>query len=129
MPWILRQKEKEHVLALEAPKRYEHFIKKIADTEIVWGLFDDGWALLADDGGKKLFPFWPHKEYADMFKDVEWLKYKPKEIPVNEYIDVLLPKLNKEGVQCAIFPVKGKGGISVAPDKVIADLKEELSKY
>ncbi|MDG0793997.1 DUF2750 domain-containing protein [Cohnella ginsengisoli] len=35
--------------------------KKVADSETVWGLYEDGWAITEDDKGNRLFPVWPKK--------------------------------------------------------------------
>jgi hypothetical protein len=55
----LTSKEFEAVIKLPANIRYEYLIKKVADSEEVWGLYDDGWAMSSDDKGRLLIPFWP----------------------------------------------------------------------
>lgn len=48
------------VLALDAGARYAHFIKQVADSEVVWGLQDsEGWISLTDDSGAELLPVCP----------------------------------------------------------------------
>lgn len=43
-------KEAENVLKLDNRKKYEYFIKKVADFEEVWSLRDeDGWATLGTE--------------------------------------------------------------------------------
>ena len=44
-------KEVEAVLRLDGPARYQHFLKRVVDTEAAWGLWKDGWALMADENG------------------------------------------------------------------------------
>ena len=63
---LLNNKEIEVVSKLPALKRYEYFIKKVADFEEVWGLFDVGWAISEDDNGNSLMPFWSKKEFANL---------------------------------------------------------------
>ncbi len=41
----------EAVLALPREERYAHFVKRVADTEQVWGLYNNGWASAATDDG------------------------------------------------------------------------------
>jgi hypothetical protein len=36
MNWLLTDKEMDAVLALDAPTRYGHWIKKVVDEENVW---------------------------------------------------------------------------------------------
>jgi hypothetical protein len=38
----VNHKQMEAVFALPGAKRFEHFIKVIADSEEVWGLYRDG---------------------------------------------------------------------------------------
>jgi hypothetical protein len=58
----MNQKEFESVIKQPPNIRYEYFIKKVADYEEVWGLYDDGWATAQDDDGNILIPFFPKKE-------------------------------------------------------------------
>ena len=52
MSWIMNEKEVENVISLPAEGRYEYFIKRVADWEVVWSLGnEDGWVLAGDDGG------------------------------------------------------------------------------
>ena len=60
----LNPKQIAAVMALPGPRRFEHFIKVVADRQQVWGLYDDGWALAGTDDGAAVFPFWPAEEYA-----------------------------------------------------------------
>lgn len=61
------------VIALPAPDRYSHFIRRIADFEELWGLRrSDGWVTMGDDAGHKCIPVWPHKRYAESFIRDSW---------------------------------------------------------
>jgi hypothetical protein len=44
-------KQMEAVLALPGSRRFEHFVKVVADWQQAWGLYQDGWALAAADDG------------------------------------------------------------------------------
>jgi hypothetical protein len=48
-------KQMEAVLALPGPKRFQHFIKVVADWQEVWGLYRDGWALAAARRWRRTF--------------------------------------------------------------------------
>ena len=48
----INQKQIDAVLKLSGAERYQHFVKKIADWEEVWGLYQDGWALLETENNK-----------------------------------------------------------------------------
>ncbi|WP_235860371.1 DUF2750 domain-containing protein [Rossellomorea aquimaris] len=81
-------KEIEVVSNLPASKRYEYFIKKVTDFEEVWGLYYDGWAILEDDNGNTLMPFWPKKEFANLCAVDEWNDYKAEQIELEDFMQV-----------------------------------------
>ena len=81
MSWILTEKEMAAVMAMDGPKRYEYFIKKAVDQQVIWSLWqDDGWAVLADDAGRQFVPVWPHEKYAEAYAVGGWNGYAPKAI-------------------------------------------------
>jgi len=125
---LLNSKEIEAVSKLPASKRYEYFIKKVADFEEVWGLFDDGWAISEDEEGNPLIPFWPKKEFAHLCAVDEWKNYKPEKIELEEFMREWLPGMKKDGIKPSIF---WNNVDSVVPDidRLISDLEEELKKY
>jgi hypothetical protein len=83
----MNQKEFESVIKQPPNIRYEYFIKKVADYEKVWGLYDDGWATAQDDDGNMLIPFFPKKEFAEYCAVNKWNKFKAEPIDVYEFID------------------------------------------
>ena len=125
---LLNSKEIEAVSKLPASKRYEYFIKKVADFEEVWGLFDDGWAISEDEEGNPLIPFWPKEEFAHLCAVDEWKNYKPEKIELQELMREWLPGMKKDGIKPSIF---WNNVDSVVPDidRLISDLEEELKKY
>ncbi len=54
--WELSEREIEAVVGLDAAQRYAHFIKRVADLELVWSLWQDGWALTGSDKNHQLVP-------------------------------------------------------------------------
>lgn len=125
----LNPKQIESVLALPGPKRYDHFIKVVADWESAWGLFQDGWALYGtDEEEQQVFPLWPAKEYAELCAVEDWGKFEPRAIPLVDLIDDLLPNLRNDDVLVAVFPTPTGKSIVVAADELLAHLRNELSK-
>ena len=126
---ILNPKEIEAVLKLPADKRYQHFIKRIADQEELWGIYDSDWIKIKYEDGSDLFPVWPNKEYAQLYLQ----KYCPsafvKTIDLYEFIDTFLPELGERNIAVSVFPTPEGEGHIVCYEKVIADLNEELEKY
>lgn len=123
------QKEIEAVLRLEGPARFKHFVKRVVDEEVAWGLWKDGWALMANDDGTQVFPLWPAREYAELCRSEEWASYEPTEIALQELISELAPKLKERGVQPGIFPTPGGKGVTPTVDDLCAALEHELDNY
>src|SRR5687768_9383241 len=101
------QKQMEAVLRLDGPARFQHFIKFVADTETVWGLWRDGWALLGDNAGREYFPLWPAREYAEAYRGTDWADHEASEIELDDLLDELLPKLRAANKGVAVFPTPG----------------------
>lgn len=120
----------ENVIKLTIEEKYDYFIRNVAELEEVWGLYKDNWALLSDDGHKIIFPVWPEKEFAILCCSGQWADYKPKMIPLIEFMNQWIPKMEKDSVQVNVFYVPGnKEGSIIKPDILLNDLKEELAKY
>jgi Protein of unknown function (DUF2750) len=125
----VNQKQMEAVLALSGVKRFEHFIKVIADWQEVWGLYQDGWALAAADDGTTVFPLWPAKEYAQVCAANEWKGYEPRSISLSDFMDVLLPKLASDGVLPGVFFTPSSKGVTPSVEEVKSALEAELQNY
>jgi hypothetical protein len=125
----ISQKQIESVIELSGRKRYEHFIKVVADWEEVWGLYHHGWALAATADGQEVFPVWPAKEYAVLCAEKEWAGYEPVSFPLADFIDELLPNLKNDGVLLGVFYTPLDKGVTPAVDQVVEDLNQELENY
>ncbi|WP_312835253.1 DUF2750 domain-containing protein [Comamonas sp.] len=99
----LNRKHVDSVLALPDKKRFDHFVKVVADRQEIWGLYLDGWALAATNDGVTVFPLWPAKEYAQLCAVSEWEGYEPRLITLAELMEDLFPKLKKDGVLPGVF--------------------------
>jgi hypothetical protein len=122
-------KEMDAVLKLPAPKRYEHFIKRVADTQRAWGLYQAGWALAGDADQNQLFLLWPAREYAQLVASGEWQGYEPKELTLEELLSELLPRLIGDGVGVGVFFGPDGQGVTPSAQRLRADLENELAKY
>lgn len=127
--WKINEKQVESVLALPGQKRYEHFIKVVADWEEVWGLYKDGWALAATNDGITIFPLWPAKEYAARCADRSWADYEPKPFSLSEFLNELLPKLKRDHILPGIFYTPQDKGVTPSIDQVMEDLRTEIARY
>lgn len=124
----INPKEIESVIRLPGDKRYAYFIKKVADQNQVWGLWNEGWAMGMTDDGTRTSPIWPAKEYAELCRIGDWRDFEPKPIPLQEFILEMLPDLAKEGIRVSIFDTPTEGSVLVSDEDLINGLEAELSK-
>lgn len=118
------------LLAADGPKRFKHFIGRVADFEVVWGLRNaNGWVALADDAGARGFPVWPHADYAAACAVDEWAGCVPAGIDVHEFCEDWLPDMAGRQVSVAVFPTPAMKGVWMAADALKGFLAEELEKY
>lgn len=100
----LHPKEMETVLALSGTERYGYFVEKAADGEKVWGLQnEEGWVLIAFENGDA-FCLWPHADYARACTVGDWADCAPEPISLEELLGELVPALQRDNLQLAIFP-------------------------
>src|SRR5712671_3786252 len=105
MAWFPHDKEVKAVLSLDAPERYDHWIKKVADQREVWSLWQDsGWALAESEGGEQLVPVWPHANCAALAAEGLWQGYEPKAIPLQDWLDRWLPGMKRDKRLVSVFP-------------------------
>ena len=124
----MNNKETEAVANLPAPKRYEYFIKKVVDSEKVWGLYNDGWATSKDDNEKIVIPFWPKEEFALICAKNEWVNYHPRDIELEEFLNKWLLGMKKDGYKPSVFPTNTEA-IIIEIDVLLKDLSKELENY
>ena len=125
----ISDKQIESILSLSGEDRYRHFIKAVIDREEMWGLYQNGWAMAAADSGQAVFPLWPYKEYAELCAVDKWAGYKPRSIPVDDVIEILLPKLEKEHALVGVFYTPLGKGVTPTMDEFKESLKEEKGRY
>ena len=125
----LRPEEIARLFKKPGEKRYEYFVKKVADTEEVYGLADEeGWALLGDEG-EDIIPLFPHAEFAEQFRvENEFEEYGIGVVDVNELME-WLDEMEEEGMQVAVFPNLEMSGAVIHPARHKQDLQAELEKY
>lgn len=125
----MNPKQIEAVIKLPAPKRYDHCIKVVADRQVAWGLYSDGWALAGTSDGKAVFPIWPASEYATLCAVGDWAGYAPKEIDMEDLLDGLLPSLIERGTLLGVFYTPEDKGVIPDMSTFESDIRHELSKF
>jgi hypothetical protein len=129
MTWNVNGKEFENVTRLDPKKRYEYFVKKVADWREIWSLWKDGWVLMGDKEGNQVVPVWPHPIYAEATAVGEWLGYKPRKIELQDWLTKWTPGMEEDHRLVAVFPTVEGQTTTVPPVRLKDDLQEELAKY
>jgi hypothetical protein len=130
MTYHLNEKQYEAVRRLPAASRYEHLVKRAADTGEIWALqSDDGWVIGADDDGRELFPVWPHPRYAEASATGSWQGSTPAPIDIHDWLKSWTPELADASRLVGIFPVDDQPGAAIDPASFAADIEDELSLY
>ncbi|MDX1917189.1 MAG: DUF2750 domain-containing protein [Rickettsiaceae bacterium] len=125
---MLKQQEIDSVLKLSGKQRYTYFIKKVTDTEVIWALYKDGWALVRNDADKVFMPIWPYKEYAQLLCMGEWLEYQPAEIDLYEFIEEVSQELKKNNIAPCIFLTPNDFGVCLEMDILLSDIENKLDE-
>ena len=125
----LRQEDIVKLFKKPGEKRYDYFIKKVAENEEVYGLADDeGWALLGDDSDADILPLFPAAELAEAFRQAAGFdEYAVEAVDVNEMM-LWLDEMEKDDLLVAVFPNPELNGAVMEPKQLKADLQKEFDK-
>lgn len=124
----MHPKKIENVLTLDAQARCDYFVRKVADFETVWELFDQGWATAQTESSTAV-PFWPEEAFAHLCAVDEWTSFRPKAIALDEFMSHWLPGMEKDKRLCVIFPTPQHTGLLVPPLDLLNLLRQELQQY
>jgi Protein of unknown function (DUF2750) len=122
-------KQMQAILSLPAPKRYDHFVKRVVGWGCVWMLDDDDWVLAETDDGTSILPIWPDREYAERCISGDWDKCSAKSLPLEQFLDVLVPSMIEKGIEPGVFFSDEKGAINVQLHELVRDLRSEMKRY
>ncbi|HEX4004850.1 MAG TPA: DUF2750 domain-containing protein [Acidobacteriaceae bacterium] len=109
--------------------RYEYLLKRAADREELWSLWDGGWALLGDKESGEYVPVWPHGDYAAAYAVREWNTYQPRAIPLEQWLTKWTAGMETDNRRVAVFPTLDEPVAVVEPGKFRADLEAEMSQF
>jgi len=127
---MVNDREFAAVIALPAQERYGHFIKRVADSEQLWGLRSaEGWLLLGDDTNADSFPVWPAERYAAAYAEAQGCEESPQAIDLDAWREELLPQFLSDNVLVAVFPIPAGPGVVVTAEDHAAHLEHELQQY
>jgi len=122
-------KKIENILKMSESERYDYFVRKVADFEEVWGLSDNGWALLGDNSRNQILPLWPEKEFAQLCAVDKWKDYKPEVIELDNFIEKWIPGMTNDKTLVNVFLIPNGKGTTVSPQDLYTDLQDELEQY
>lgn len=125
----MNNRELENVIKLEPFKRYQYFIKKVADFEELWTIVDeeDDYAL-SDIDEFSLVSFWPAEEFIYSNLEEGWKDCKPLRLTLDDLQENLYDLIIDENYLINVFPINGRTGFIVKLDEFKRDLEEELDK-
>jgi Protein of unknown function (DUF2750) len=125
----LNEKHMSSVLAMPGPERYSYVIKKVADFRCIYALESpSGWALAGDDASFNILPIWPHPRFAELCIKDGWSDCVVAPIPMDEWLNKMSPMLEKKQTKIAVFQLPEGKGVVVEPERLSADIREELAK-
>lgn len=126
----ISQNEIESVSQLNAFDKYNYFIKKVADFELMYSLVDtDGNIATLEIDDNILLPFWSSSEYALLNAIKEWDNYEVKEISIEYFENEIIDVIESKNYLLSIFPIKEKVGFIVNLNEFAKDLSNEMDKY
>jgi Protein of unknown function (DUF2750) len=116
----------QQTVMLSGPRRYAYFIRRVAQTGTIWGLYRNGWALAKKEDGSLVFPLWPDREFATICADYEWTGYAPQPFSLDELVGELLPQLAQDGIATGVFYTPGARDVMPSAGLLLRDLNDEL---
>ncbi|MEN5236382.1 DUF2750 domain-containing protein [Pseudomonas sichuanensis] len=124
----MHEKKINNISAMKAEDRFDYFVRKVSDFEVVWGLRDQGWATSGLDG-REVVPFWPEEDFARLCAVDEWSGFSPCQISVGDFLEKWLPGMQGDNRLCQIFPVRDDVGFVINPAELESALRAELEQY
>lgn len=126
----ISDKELHSVSGMGAFDRYRYFIKRIADSSIIWALKDgQGEYALSEVETNILLSVWSSEEFIQSCLQGIWEDHTPVCLNIKDLNNVLLPLVNEKGYLIDVFPVNNKAGFVVTVNEFVHDLTVELSNY
>lgn len=126
----MNEKARSQISSLAPFKRYQYFIKKVADFEELWVLKNDNNDLaFASVEGEIIVPLWSAIEFVNGCLIGVWEKYHPEKIELKDFETLVLSFVESQKALLDIFPVGSKSGFVVTYEEYKRDLEEELENY
>ncbi|MGO4699502.1 DUF2750 domain-containing protein [Paenibacillus sp. 2TAB26] len=88
-------------LKIDSGNRFEKFVKKIIETQLVWDLkSEDGWCVSPSNEFEEtdVMPFWSERALAKQCAIEEWVHYSPQTIPLDDFANTWIPGLDNDNL-------------------------------
>lgn len=126
----LNQTEIDKVILLDPIKRYNYFLKKIADNELLYTLINEkGNYVVSVIDNIFILPLWSSPDFASLCQIKGWDNYTIREITLEEFEDNVVNHIEENKYLLNVFPVYDKTGFVLDLEEFIRDLNEELENY
>ncbi len=111
--------------------RYRYTLKRIADTEAMWLIWNDETHLAIQLMGKeRLLPMWSSKEYAQAFCVDDFSNCKCKAVTLEYFVESIIDVICEDELLINVFPTQQEGrGKVVDLNTFAGDLSKELEDY
>lgn len=121
--------------SLTIDKQYEHFIKKVVQTQVIFALEDNQGVAICGSNEFELngeavpvLLFWSEQSRANACRVEEWASYKIKEIPLNEFMENWCLGMYDDEVVTGIEFDANLFGREESPLQLLEDLIHEIKK-
>ena len=126
----MHQKEIENILKLESFDRYNYFIKKISDLEVLYSLKSpEGNFAISEIDKHYMLPLWSHEEFAKLNLNAGWENFEIYEISLEKLEADIFSFILENNYLINVFPLNSKTGFVVNLEEFKRDLEEELENY
>ena len=121
----------------ESEQAYDQFIETVATSFLVWGLQSESDVpmlepLEVDDTGQPkgsgVIPYWSDQEAAEQCRINGWERYETTEIPLDWFLETLVPKLVEDGIVLGINFDTQLMGREVDAEELVTDLLARLKE-
>lgn len=107
--------------------RYQYALKRIADAEAIWLLWNDEDGIVAQAYDEEcLLPMWSSREYAQTFCVGDFKNYKCKAVTLDYFVDSIIDVISDNNLLIDVFPTQQEGRGKVVDLNTFA---EDLNKY
>ena len=127
----IREREMQAVILLDAPARFEYFLKLVADRGELWVLC--GWkgrtVAMATTCGRLVYPVWPAVEYAELLAKGHFASFTAYPSSLDTFLEFRIPALVDQNHLVGVFPTPRNRAVAIEPMELAEALKHEAEKY